>query len=124
VQWYRKAADQDYANAQYYLGQMYRLGHGVQRNYAEAAKWFHRAAVQGHASAQYYLGFMCEAGLGVPVDLVQAYMWFDVAARSFGTSAHQQYAIQYRDNIASKMNLGQLFKARILAAEWRPEPSR
>jgi TPR repeat protein len=67
---------------------------------------------------------MYEAGLGVPKDLVQAYMWFDVAARSAGTSAHQHYAIQYRDNIAGKMNLGQLLKARILAAEWRPEPSQ
>jgi hypothetical protein len=45
-------------------------------------------------------------------------MWFDLAARSDGT-AHQHYAIAYRESIASNMTISQLFKARVLAAEWR-----
>ena len=122
VTWYQRAADQASANAQYSLAQMYKRGHGIQRNYAEAARWFNKAAMQGHPGAEYFLGFMHEAGWGVTRDLVQAYMWFDVAARSTGDTAHQQYAIQYRDSVASRMNLSQLFQAKILTAEWRPEP--
>ena len=33
VEWYEKAAKQGYANAQYPLGAMYHLGHGVDVNY-------------------------------------------------------------------------------------------
>ncbi len=35
VGWFRKAAEQGYANAQYNLGNMYRNGHGVERTSSE-----------------------------------------------------------------------------------------
>ena len=124
VRWYRKAAEQEDAKAQYNLGQMYRLGYGVQRNYDEAVRWFRRAADQGDAGAQYNLAFMYETGRGVRKDLVQAYMWFDLAGRSAETPAHQRYAIQYRDSVASKMTRDQIAKAKKLAADWKPKPSR
>ena len=124
VKWYRKAAEQEDAKAQYNLGQMYRLGYGVQRDDDEAVRWFHRAADQGDAKAQYYLGFMYETGRGVRDDLVQAYMWFDLAGRSAETPAHHGYAIQYRDSIASKMTPDQIAKAKKLATDWKPKPSR
>lgn len=52
VKWYRKAAEQGYANAQYNLGWCYDLGRGVARDYVEAAKWYRKAAAQGHSTAQ------------------------------------------------------------------------
>jgi TPR repeat protein len=57
VRWYRKAADQGYATAQYVLGSMYRNGQGVPRDNAEAVGWFQKAANQGDATAQRALGF-------------------------------------------------------------------
>jgi TPR repeat protein len=39
VKWYRKAAEQGDANAQYNLGQGYGDGQGVPQDHAEAVKW-------------------------------------------------------------------------------------
>ena len=53
VKWYRKAADQNLALAQYNLGVCYDRGDGVAEDHAEAAKWYRKAAVQNDADAQY-----------------------------------------------------------------------
>ena len=58
VKWYRLAADQGDASAQYNLGVMYANGQGVPQNHAEAVKWYRLAADQGNASAQFNLGDM------------------------------------------------------------------
>ena len=47
MKFYRLAAEQGYADAQYNLGVMYANGHGVSQDYAEAAKWYRLAAEQG-----------------------------------------------------------------------------
>ena len=47
VKWYRKAAEQGHARAQYSLGFMYYNGRGVPQDYAEAMKWYRKAADQG-----------------------------------------------------------------------------
>ena len=52
VKWYRKAAEQGYARAQYNLGVCYGNGKGVPKNRAEAVKWFRKAAEQGHERAK------------------------------------------------------------------------
>ncbi len=52
VRWYRKAAEQNHAEAQYWLGACYADGEGVTQNDAEAVKWYRAAAEQGHAKAQ------------------------------------------------------------------------
>src|SRR6266496_825050 len=53
VKWYRKAADQRYAVAQYNLGVCYSRGEGVARDEAEAVKWYRKAAEQNCVYAQY-----------------------------------------------------------------------
>ena len=45
--WFRKAAEQGHAKAQYNLGLMYDKGQGVPQDYAEAVKWYRLAAEQG-----------------------------------------------------------------------------
>ena len=47
VKWYRLAAEQGDADAQYNLGVMYDNGQGVPQDYAEAVKWYRLAAEQG-----------------------------------------------------------------------------
>jgi TPR repeat protein len=47
IKWYRKAADQGYAEAQTYLGTMYQDGQGVPKDDVEAVKWYRKAADQG-----------------------------------------------------------------------------
>jgi len=51
VQWYRKAAEQGFAKAQYNLGVKYANGQGVKRDHAEAVRWYRKAAEQGLVSA-------------------------------------------------------------------------
>jgi len=44
AKWYRKAADQGHASAQYYLGLMYYQGEGVSKNRVLAYMWVNLAA--------------------------------------------------------------------------------
>ena len=47
VMWFRKAADQGDAVAQYLLAEQYAKGGGVSQDFAEAVTWFRKAAEQG-----------------------------------------------------------------------------
>ena len=58
AQWYRRAAEQGNAEAQFNLGLMYFNGRGVAQDYKVAAQWYRRAAEQGHAEGQTALGAM------------------------------------------------------------------
>ncbi len=60
AKWYRKAAEQENANAQFNLGVCYYNGHGVQLSYTEAAKWYRKAAEQGDEDAQRALKHLAE----------------------------------------------------------------
>ena len=80
VKWYRLAAEQGDANAQYNLGVMYHKGKGVPQDYAEAVKWYRLAAKQGVAEAQGNLGIMHREGKGVPQNNVMAHMWYNIAS--------------------------------------------
>lgn len=48
VEWFRRAAEQDYAPAQHNLGAMYGSGHGVKRDYIQAYKWLNLCAAKGN----------------------------------------------------------------------------
>ncbi len=50
--WWSKAANRNYALAQYELGICYSWGFGVEKNDEDAAYWYARAANQGFATAQ------------------------------------------------------------------------
>jgi uncharacterized protein len=46
AKWYRKAADQGYADADYNIGFMYATGQGVPQDYVQAYQWFETAAAR------------------------------------------------------------------------------
>jgi TPR repeat protein len=52
VSWYRKAAEQDHADAQFHLGVVYASGLCVAQDLVVAVSWYRKAAEQGHADAQ------------------------------------------------------------------------
>ena len=52
VYWYRKAADQGEAIAQYNLGWCYEKGQGVTKDINQAVEWYRKAARQGYDNAQ------------------------------------------------------------------------
>jgi len=119
LKWYRLAAGQGAAKAQFNLGFMYELGAGVPQDYGEAVKWYRRAAAQGLAVAQDELGVMYANGAGVPKDYVQAYMWYTLAA-SRATAERQKDVAKARDELAAKMTPAQIVEATRLAQEWKP----
>ena len=67
VRWYRLAADQGNAEAQFSLGLRYVTGRGVPQDDREAVRWWRLAADQGNAEAQDHLerfGATCATGAG------------------------------------------------------------
>jgi hypothetical protein len=94
VKWYRKAADQGHAEAQYNLGVCYKNGTGVTKDENEAVKWYRKSAEQGYASAQFDLGQCCAHCQGVIQDHAQAVKWNRKAADQ--GHARAQYLIGLR----------------------------
>jgi len=117
VKWYRKAAEQDLAVAQFTLGFRYYKGQGVSKDYKEAVKWYRKAAEQGYAKAQLSLGVRYVLGQGVTKDKVRAHMWFDLAA-SKSKGGTKKSAIKNRGKVTKEMTPNQIAEAQKLAREW------
>ena len=80
VEWYRRSAEQGYAEAQVSLGLCYERGRGVAVSYKEAIKWYSKAAAQGNCDAAYNLGKCYYNGLGVARSYDEALKWYRKAA--------------------------------------------
>jgi|HubBroStandDraft_6_1064221.scaffolds.fasta_scaffold05695_6 TPR repeat protein len=80
MRWYRTAADQGSAPAQFSVGAMYNFGYGVKLDYAEALRWYRKSAEQGYTAAFVNLGSMYTQGQGVPPDYAEGLQWFLKAA--------------------------------------------
>jgi len=61
IRWYRLAAEQGDANAQYNIGKMYEHGLGIKRDYSEAIRWYRLAIQQGHERAPDALDWLLSA---------------------------------------------------------------
>jgi TPR repeat protein len=115
VAWFRKAADQRDAIAEFLLGNQYANGKGVPQDYSEAMIWFRRAAEQGHPVAKLFLGVMYAEGRGVPQDYVRAHMWFSLAA-----AQGEQRAVKTLEMAERRMTPAQINEAQKLARDWKP----
>lgn len=104
VKWYRKAAEQGCAEAQYNLGFMYASGDGVTQNYSEAVKWCRKAAEQGNADAHNALGNMYMMGRGVTKDYTEAVKWFSKAAEQGDTNAQNNLGRVYHEGLGVTKN--------------------
>jgi len=98
IVWFRKAADQGYAAAQYNLGVSYAAG----QDYVQAVVWWRKAADQGYAAAQYNLGAVYDTGQGVPQDHAQAIVWFRKAADQGSADAQSNLGSMYLTGQASR----------------------
>ncbi len=95
AKWFRKAAEQGNAFAQYNLGQLYRTGQGIPQGFSEAARWYRKAAEHGHVLAQYSLGLMHRMGQGVRQDFSEAERWFRKAAEQGHQGAQSNLGVMY-----------------------------
>jgi TPR repeat protein len=97
VKWYRKAAEQNLARAQYNLGICFANGKGVAKDEAEALKWFRKAVEQNLPAAQYCLGVCYERGQGVAKDVAEGVKWYRKAAEQNYAAAQYNLGICYAD---------------------------
>src|SRR5437773_414304 len=115
VKWFRKAAEQNLAQAQFNLGAFYECGHGVAKDEVEAVKWFRKAAEQNLAQAQYNLGHCFAYGRGVAKDYVEGYKWWLLAAAQGDENAKKNVAI-----LENKMSREQIAEGQKLARNFKP----
>lgn len=114
-QWFLKAAAQEFADAERYLGDFYLHGLGVEHDARQALYWFRRAVDHGSVIALGRLGMMYHLGTGVPRDSVEAHKWYNLAA----ANGDKKGAVA-RDALAKEMTPAQIAEAHKLAGEWKP----
>ena len=119
VKWYRKAALQGYAPAQYSLGQLYYDGIVVKKNYKEAFKWFDKAARQDIRPAQFYTGLCYQLGLGTKQNDAEAYFWLTLAQKG-----GWQVSPVVLDNSAQKLKPERRDEIKKRVEAWKPAPAR
>ena len=116
VKWYRKAAGQNLALAQYNLGIACFNGQGVPKDEAEAVKWFCKAAEQNDAKAQCYLGYCYAHGQGVAQDDAEGIKWYRKAAEQNDAAAQNNLGCCYRDGQGVAKDVVEAYKWMRLAA--------
>lgn len=103
--WYRKAAQQGHARAQFKLGLAYANGRGVEKNDVEAVSWYLKAALQGLANAQSALAVRYSNGRGVDFDDRQAAYWYKKAAEQGHTMSCNNLQRCYREGKGVDLDL-------------------
>jgi TPR repeat protein len=84
--WYRRAATQGHALAQFNLGVMYSRGQGLERDRDMSRFWLTKAAENGDCGAQYMLGMdqnrrsLDEPPAKALASRIEAYKWLHLAA--------------------------------------------
>jgi hypothetical protein len=95
VDWFHKAAAQNYAPAEFQMGQLYDFGFGVEKNDREALAWFRKAAEHGSAAGERAVGDFYQKGRGVPADAAEAARWYRRAADGDDVRAQYQLGEMY-----------------------------
>jgi len=110
---WRPLAEKGDADAQFNLGQAYRLGRGVSINLAAAQTWFERAAEKGHLDAQTTLGLM----LFQNGNRTGGLRWIKLAAEKSEPRAMLVYgtALFNGDGVGQDTTLGYAYVARAAA---------
>lgn len=78
-EWYQKAAEQDHAVAQYFLGLLYYKGEGIPQNYEKAYFWFSIATAHGDDEAANKRDIVIEAMTSQQIATAreEAQRWFE-----------------------------------------------
>lgn len=111
-----QAAEEGHSLAQYFLGERYEKGWGLQQSYLRAALWYRRAAKQGHSQSQLALGVMYAIGRGARQNYVRALTWLTIA-RAGG----ERDAPAHLDAVARLMTTDQIAEAERRAGQWKPK---
>ncbi|MDK3155054.1 tetratricopeptide repeat protein [Kamptonema cortianum] len=100
MKWFKKAAAQGDAEAQYSIGMLYDYGLGVPQDFTQAMRWYLQAASQNHAGAQYSIGMLYDNTKGSARNFEEAMRWYRLAA------AQDHAGAQYCIGMLYDMGLG------------------
>jgi TPR repeat protein len=124
MNWYRKAADSGYAQAELSLGIMYMSGRGVPKDPKQAADWFRRAAEHGLPEAQVQLAGDTLSGIatadGKP-DKVEALKWLLIGSDAVSDPLMRQVAVNTRIALENQMSDAGKAEAARRAKGWRKQ---
>ena len=112
VHWFRKAAEQGYVPAFWEMGNAYREGLGVERDFKEAAAWFNRGVQAGDSSCMTFLGLMHFRGEGTVEDEETAVQLWQEAAEMDNSDA------MFYLGVCSEKGMGGLKRSGRDAAAW------
>ncbi|MDA1325825.1 MAG: tetratricopeptide repeat protein [Proteobacteria bacterium] len=104
-------------SAQYNIGQLYRLGRGVPKDYTKASQWYEKAAEMRHSGARHNLAVLYEKGLGVPIDYAKALDWYEKAANQDYGIAQFNLAVMYSVGQGTKRDLVKAYTWYAIAAD-------
>lgn len=114
--WYRRASERNYPEAQTRLAYLYAAGRGVEQSQIEAERLFRKAAERGEGIAQANLAAMYASGsFGHAKDLVLAYV-----LTSHATGMGKKLAIRNLPEIRALLSADQLLEGEQLAEKWKP----
>lgn len=96
---FKRAAEQGHAEAQLYLGLLYKEGKGLPKNDNKSANSFRKAAEQGSAEAQFNLGLMYYMGRDLPQDYAESVKWYRLAAKQGNAYAQANLGHMYAQGL-------------------------
>ena len=100
ARWWRAAAEQGHAIAQFNLAEYLIKGRGVAKDVYEAIEWYTKAAESGDRLSQYDLGRLFLLGEEIPENRPLAFKWFSAAAAQGFAEAQNRLGQFYRDGYA------------------------
>lgn len=103
---FQPLAEAGEANAQYYMGVLFGLGRGVERDLGTAETWFAKAAEQGHARAMFSMGNIHR----MRTDMPGAIRFYKRAADKGMRSAQYNLGVIYATGNGVEKNPEQAFK--------------
>lgn len=104
-------------NALYNLGQLHRMGRGVETDYFKAKEYYLRAAEKDHVGAQRNLGILYYFGRVGKVDYTEALNWLTKAAISGDARSQLMTGTMYYNGEGGKQDNIQAYAWIMLAAQ-------
>ncbi len=89
---YGLSADEGFTEANFYLGEIYARGRGVESDFQQAALYYRAAARGGHVEAAFRLGMLFKEGRKVALNYDVAAYWLQAAAWRRHNLAYYQYS--------------------------------
>jgi len=126
----RRASELGDSEAQNALGELYKQGRGLPKDFEMSARYFAQAAQQGEADGAKNIGLAFARGEGTERNLGQSYFWLSIAAMGstsqfvaqMGPSIAEQMGDPgvLRDELARSMNTEEIANAQMRVRDWRP----